>query len=236
MPSLSICCPSMGNHEEAVTSWRDTMSKPWPIRVDDSYDGFLTKCDKAWRETDATVIGYLHSDLYILEHRWDERILAQFNNPDVVVVGVVGAETLAHEDIYKIPYDYRQLARGRVFSNLVDAEAHGATHAGVKKVAVIDSCAVFVRRSFLSRLAGWPVRSYPNSSHCSDLWLCCMAHRYRLSTVMVGITALHRSGGKGARGIEWLEKNFGRDGDKAAHRLAHQLIYDEFRDVLPIGV
>lgn len=236
MPSLSIVCPSMGGHEEAVDSWRDTMSKPWPIRVYDNYDGFLTKCDEAWRETDATVIGYLHSDLFILEHRWDERILEQFNNPDVAVVGVVGAETLAHEDIYKVPYDYRQLARGRVASNLSDAEAHGTVDAGVRKVAVIDSCAVFVRRSFLSRIGGWPVSSYPNSSHCSDLWLCCMARRHNRVTLLVGIKALHRSGGKGARGVEWLETHYGRDGDTAAHRLAHQLIYDEFRDVLPIGV
>lgn len=236
--SLSLFCPSMGGHEAAVTSWEDSMSKPWPIVVDAATDGddagFLTKCDKAWRETDATIIGYLHSDLYILEHGWDQRMLAAFGDPQVAVVGFVGATQLAVSDIYKLPYDYRQLARGDVWSNLVDAGVHGGRDAGTREVAVIDSCAVFVRHEFLARCDGWPVRSYPNSSHCSDLWICCMARRLGRTVRMVGVASSHRSGGRGDTGESWLNQ---RGGDhQKFHQPAHALIYNDFRDILPLRV
>lgn len=237
MSSLSIFCPSTGGHEEAVTTWQDTMSKPWEIVIDDrttgNEAGFLTKCDKAWRETDATIIGYIHSDLTIHETGWDERVRSEFDNPGVSVVGFVGATGLAHEDIYKVPYDFRQLARTDVWSNLTDAEAHGRRDPGSRTVAVLDSCAVFVRRSLLVRSNGWPVADYPNSSHCTDLWICCMARRFNLIVRMVGVSCTHRSGGKGAAGTSWLDQ---RGGDSSIHKQAHTVTYEMFRDVLPIRV
>ncbi len=235
--SLALFCPSTGGHEEAVTTWVDTLSKPWGVTVDaetvgDSA-GFLTKCDKFWRTCDAEIIGYLHSDLYMLEHGWDARILAEFEDKQVAVVGVVGALRLGSDDLYRTPYRFTQLARGDVFSNLTDWEVHGAKESGSRRVAVIDSCGVFVRRMLLARIGGWPVDQYPNSSHCSDLWLCCMAHRYGLNVRMVGVACQHRSGGKGGAGSQWLTD---RGGDDKMHKAAHSLIYSQFRDVLPIRV
>src|SRR5437667_6326856 len=120
MTSMALFCPSCGGHEEAVTTWQDTMSKPWPITVDDRTEGeeagFLTKCDQFWRTCDAGVIGYLHSDMFMLEYGWDQRILREFEDPQVAVVGVVGATQLGRDDLYKTPYDFRQLARADVYS------------------------------------------------------------------------------------------------------------------------
>jgi len=213
------------------------MSKPWPIRVDATTEGedagFLRKCEAAWKQTDATVIGYLHSDLFIHENNWDVRVMQQFDDPRVAVVGFVGATGLAHEDIYKVSYAYTQLARSDVWSNLSDAEAHGQRETGARRVAVIDSCAVFVRRDVLSRLGGWSVDRYPNSSHCSDLWICCAVHRLGLSVHMVGISCTHRSGGRGATGESWLAE---RGGDRSMHQEAHVKLYEDMRDVLPIRI
>lgn len=235
--SLALFCPSMAGHEAAVISWGDTMARPCQIAVDARVDGddagFLTKCDRAWRQTDATIIGYMHSDMYLLEHRWDQRVLAEFGDPQVAVVGFVGATRLAVDDIYKLPYDYRQLARADVWSNLTDAEVHGGRDAGSRQVAVVDSCAVFVRRQFLERIGGWPAREYPNSSHCSDLWICLMAARHGMQVRMVGVAASHRSGGRGSAGEGWLNA---RGGDAAMHRRAHDLIYDQFRPELPLRI
>jgi len=219
--SLALFCPSTGGHEEAVTSWSDTMSKPWPITVDAETQGdsagFLTKCDKFWRTCDVEIIAYLHSDLYLLEKGWDQRIIDAFSDAQTAVVGVVGARNLGTEDIYRVPYDFRQLARGNVFSNLTDWEVHGGHETGSRQVAVVDSCAVFVRRQLLVRCDGWPVRQYPNSSHCSDLWICCIAHRCGFVSRMVGVACQHRSGGKGEAGSQWLTD---RGGDDKMHKAA----------------
>jgi len=213
------------------------MAKPWEITVDSETigdsAGFLTKCDKFWRTCDAEIIAYLHSDLYMLEKGWDTRIIDAFSDAQTAVVGVVGARNLGTEDIYRTPYDFRQLARGDVWSNLTDWSSHGKQEVGSRQVAVIDSCAVFVRRSVLSRLAGWPVGTYPNSSHCSDLWLCCSVHRLGGVVQMVGIAAQHRSGGKGEAGSQWLDE---RGGDVAMHRAAHKVTYEMFKDTLPLRV
>jgi hypothetical protein len=235
--SLSIACASMGNHEAAVTSWQDTMSKPLDIVIDATTEGddagFLVKCDKAWRQTNADVIGYLHSDLFIMERGWNERVTEEFSDPRVAVVGFVGATQLGADDLYKIPFDLHQLARADVFSNLTDWEVHGKHETESRTVAVIDSCAVFARRDFLARLGGWPVSTYPNSSHCSDLWLCCQCARLGYMVRIVGVRATHRSGGRGDVGEHWLNQ---RGGDHTMHRRAHELIYHDFRDVLPVRI
>lgn len=232
-----LFCPSMGGHEAAVTSWQDTMTKPWTVVVDDRVSGeeagFLTKCNAALDDTNATVVGFIHSDFFILEHGWDERVLAEFEDEQVAVIGFVGAKRLGTNDLGKVPYDLRQLARGEVISNLSDWEVHGENETGSCAVAVVDSCAVFVRRAFLGRLGGWPVARYPNNAHCSDLWVCCAAHRDGFSVNMVGVACTHRSGGKGEVGSKWLEEH---GGDAAHHRAAHRLLYDEFARILPIRV
>lgn len=235
--TLCVVCPSTGGHEEAVESWQSNQSVATKVALYDATEGdeagFLTKCDKAWRENEADVIGYLHSDLFIHEKDWDVRVLKEFENPNVGVVGFVGATGLASDDIYKIKYDYRQLARENVYSNLTDADVHGQRFAESREVAVVDSCAVFVRRGLLSRCGGWPIHQYPNSSHCSDLWICCIARRHNSLVRVVGVSCTHRSGGKGDAGTKWLND---RGGDEKLHRDAHKLIYNDFRDVLPIRI
>ena len=129
--TLELFCPSTGGHTNAVASWQATMSQAWPITVDAETNGeaagFLSKLQKGYENATADVIGYLHSDLTIHEKSWDVRVLREFEWPTVAVVGFVGGTQLGHNDIYKICYDFRQLARGDVWSNLTDAEAHGQT-------------------------------------------------------------------------------------------------------------
>lgn len=236
--SLTVVCPAMGPVSPAVRqSWLDTMSKPWDLheygatRGEDA--GFLTKCERARHATNADVIAYFHSDLTIHEHRWDRRVLAAFADPNVAVVGFVGATGLGHENIYKVPYAYTQLARYDVWSNLTDAEVHGGRETGIRRVAVVDSCAVIVRRKFLDRLDGWPLASYPNTSHCSDLWVCCHSHRMGYLVRMVGIACTHASGGRGVAGTDWLNA---RGGDELLHRQAHRVLYEDMRGILPIRI
>jgi hypothetical protein len=227
----------MGQHERAVRSWKKTMSRPWPVKVlaktTREEAGFLSKCDQGWRNSKADIIGYLHSDLIIHEFGWDVRVLHEFANEKVAVVGIVGAMQLASDDIYKVRYDFKQLARADVYSNLTDFAAHGKRETGTCRVAVVDSCAVFVRSSFLGEIGGWPIASYPNNSHCSDLWLSCSAHRHSYLVHLVGIEATHSSGGKGEAGVKWCNEH---GGDDVMHKRAHRICYEDFRDVLPVRI
>lgn len=234
---LSVLCPSTGGHEANVAGWQTQAHTSPFIAVDDTIEGddagFLVKCQKFYAARHEEILGYLHSDLTIHESGWDCRVLEEFRDPKVGVVGFVGAARLGSPDVYRTPYSYLQLARYDVLSNLTDAEVHGRREPGTKPVAVVDSCAVFVRRSLLARVGGWPVATYPNNAHCSDLWVCAMAHRYGLRTLVVGVSCTHASGGKGQVGSRWLEEH---GTDIVMHRAAHEQLYDDFRGILPIEV
>ena len=235
--TLEVVCPSMGGHVAALESWQKHATREHTYTVDittcGEHAGFLYKCQKGYEESTADVIGYLHADLTIHEKGWDDRVLKEFEWPTVAVVGFVGATRLGHDDIYRVPYDFRQLARGDVWSNLTDAEAHGQRDSGSRPVVVLDSCAIFVRREFLKRVGGWPIGRLPNTSHCSDLWICATAARLGRQVRMVGVSCTHASGGKGASGSKWLDA---RGGDTLLHRRAHEQVYELLRGVLPLRV
>src|SRR5882724_10655296 len=148
---LSVCCPSVGGHEKAMKGWiKLAVTEPPVVALTDTEGkqaGFLSKLQHFWECEPNEVLCYLHSDLTIHSKGWDAQILAEFEDPSVAVVGFVGALELGHRDIYKIPYDYRQLARADVWSNLTDWSSHGQQLTAPCSVAVVDSCAVAVRKS-----------------------------------------------------------------------------------------
>jgi len=240
--TMAIACASLGGHEAARTSWLDTMSKPWPIVVDETRvgerAGYLTKAALLAEMTgNADLIVYLHSDTFTLAHGWDETVIQEFADERVAVAGFFGAKRLGARDIYKLPYDYRQLARADCWSNMTDAEAHGRRTTDAQDVAVIDSFACIVRRSFLNACGGWPVASYP-PNHFSDLWISLQAHRAGMRVRLIPIACAHKGGGTDLGGFDyaaWAATTKWRD-NHAMHRTGSRMIYDEFRDVLPVEV
>lgn len=195
--------------------------------------GYLGMCQIALEGSDADIIAYLHCDLDILEPCWEQRVLAEFSSPDVMAVGFGGATELAHEDIYKLPYDYRQLARAGYRSNDVEAEAHGIRIAGTCNVAVLDSFALFIRREHLLAAGGWPIDRY-EPSHCGDTWLCMTAARMGKRVRVVGVSCQHFSGGRGTAYGKWLQR-IGKT-DEEMHRKNHRTLYEEGRGTLPLRI
>ena len=237
--TLEICCPSTGGHEAAVLSWVEHASQEHPLMVLDAIEGeqagYLQKVDFATRSSHADILAFFHSDLIIHEDDWDLRVLKCFEDPDVAVAGFGGALRHGHPDLYRTPYDYRQLARDGWLSNLSDAEVHGTRETGVREVAVVDSFSIIIRRSFLTRVGGWPVGEYP-PSHVSDYWACCMAHKLGLKVMAIGVSCTHASGGVRGDGRfdypKWIAgTKWGSDAN--CHAIGHKLIYEQFRDVLP---
>ena len=242
---MLIACPSTGGHEPALQSWCDTITSDPGIvfAVEDTIEGpgagYLQKVDLIHRESPPTdLICYFHSDLFIQQAAWDEMVQYEFRDPSVVVASFCGAFWHGTDDIYRRPYDFRQLARHHFVSNMDNAEAHGRRLLTACNVAVVDSMAIIVRRSFLDEIGGWPVNRYP-PSHCSDYYLCLMAHKRGRKVRYIPVAVSHAGGGtKGdgrfdyaawIAGTKWMS-------DDNCHKLGHWLIYHDFRNILPVRV
>jgi len=197
--------------------------------------GFLAKLQKGYEESTADLLAYFHSDLFIHEEGWDERVLSEFNDESVGIVGFGGGKRLGSPDIFKLPYKLQQLARFDFVSNLTDAPTHGRRNRNEEDIAVVDSFALIIRRSLLTKVGGWPVATYP-PMHMSDTWACLMARRYGYRVRMVGVSCTHKSGGVKGDGKfsygDW-QKEIGMT-DSQMHTKSHELIYRDFRDVLPV--
>lgn len=180
------------------------------------------------------VIGYLHSDLEIHEKGWDERVLREFEDESVGVVGFGGALRHGRPDIYKVPYEPAQLARDGYRSNVTDAEDHGERFEGSCGVAVLDGFALFVRPELLEKAGGWPVDHLV--FHCYDYWICLIAHRFGRRVRLAGVKCTHHGGRTSTRDeYQGKLRDMGTS-DQGVHEEAHRWIYGEFRDVLPVEV
>ena len=180
------------------------------------------------------VLAYIHDDVRIDDPNWQERVLAEFEHPQVGVVGFGGAIRHGTADIYKTPYRLQQLARDGYLSNVDDAEAHGTRYEGSQDVAVLDGFCLCVRRELLVKAKGWPVDHL--KFHCYDYWLACMAHRLGYSVRMVGVPCKHFGGRTSVSPAyqKWCEEQ--GTTDLKIHEDSHRWCYTEFKDVLPYWI
>ncbi len=180
----------------------------------------------------ADVLIYVHDDVTIHEKGWMPSVIDMFEQMNATVVGLGGATSLGHPDLYKRPYRLADMARGGYVSNQADWQIHGEREQGFKKVAVVEAFFMAVRRDFLLSIGGWPVNHL--SHHCLDLWLACEAARAQKDSYMVGCSVTHHGGGSSTKPIytqaKWLQGGtLERD-----HQAPHEWLYDTYRDVLPI--
>jgi hypothetical protein len=197
-----------------------------------------------FEESPEAILGFVHDDVVCLEDGWDMRVLKEFEDSNVGLVGLGGALGLGDEDIYKTPYRLSQLARHTFLSNMREAEAHGQRFTGDCDVACFDGFALFVRRKVLEGSkwwlntigpegrvleqcgSGWPVGT-PVNYFMYDAWISCEARRQGWKSRLVGVECDHL-GGKSTGLGQVMD---GRDFEKA-----HEYIYETCRDVLPMRV
>ncbi len=210
--------------ETAIASW----DWPWTI-VMDGTQGMMKAYDQAWREHDYDVLAYFHDDLILKgPWAWSWRVMKELDDPSVGLVGFGGALRHGRDDLYKTPYDYRQLGRVDYLSNTDDAEVHGTRFEGACDVAVLDGFALIVRRAILEKAGGWPLDT-PIGYSLYDYWLSCETRRQGYRIRLLGLPCVHLGG----RTAVALGK---ANGSGDAHEKAHRYIYDTCRDVLPVRV
>lgn len=238
--TFAICVATMSEETlpGSITTFRDCRSTelmPYPIVVKhnsaESNAGLIGSYNDLYENTPNDILAFIHDDVICREKGWDERVLAEFDDPNVGVVGFGGALQHGSPLLYKTPYVLQQLARFDYRSNVDDAELHGERFKGACDVAVLDGFALVVRRDLLVRGGGWP--RVAGGFHCYDYAICALAHRFRYRVRMVGI-ACHHLGGRTSttpQYQEWAQRQ--GVNDQEVHTMSHRWIYDEYSDVLP---
>jgi GT2 family glycosyltransferase len=180
------------------------------------------------------IIAYVHDDVTVYSHDWCKRVVAEFSDPKVAIVGFGGATGIGVPGIYKTRYEITQLQRINYASNMQDWETHGSYEAGSRDVAVVDGFFMAVRTSFLKEIGGW--KWFPHNFHNYDNALCLMAHRHGYKVRMVGVECRHHGGGTSTSPeyAEWCREN-GTTMERE-HEAPHRWMYEEFRDLLPLRV
>ena len=131
-------------------TWADQSLDPFTRRVIKGKP-LLEAYQEGLETTVEPILGYCHDDVVVEERGWDRRMLAEFDDPEVGLVGFAGGHGLGDLDIYEKPYQLIQLARRGMRSNMRDAEQHGQRFIGECDVASLDGFAMFVRREVLAR-------------------------------------------------------------------------------------
>lgn len=181
-------------------------------------------------QRDYNILAFFHDDLIIHDPAWAARILAEFEDPAVGLVGFGGALGHGSPALYREPYDYHQFGRSGFLSNMRDAEAHGKRFTGSCDVAVLDGFALIVRREVLEQAGGWPLDT-PIGYVCYDYWLSCMTRRLGYRIRLCGVACDHLGG------QTFVKLGLGQDPKHWQQYLAsHRYIYDTFADVLPYEV
>jgi glycosyltransferase involved in cell wall biosynthesis len=208
---------------ECIGTWYGTATDAHQIIVI-ANRGVVDAYQECFERSDADVLAYIHDDVIISEQGWDQRVLKEFEDPTVGLVGFFGAKAHGDPQMYTKPYQLTQLGRAGCLSNMTDAEHHGQRFTGATDVAVLDAFAMFVRREVLEKAGGWPVNTAVDYIGI-DYWISCMTRRVGYRIRVVGIECQHLSGGSNGKNVVPIR-----------FEDAHRYIYDEFKDVLPARV
>lgn len=189
--------------------------------------------------TGSKFIFYSHNDVSMLEYGWDEkinRILSSLDN--VGVAGMFGAKKIGTDDIYRTPYDFRQLMRGDCVTTASMADGHGSRPltSESERIIVLDGYSLICSRKMIQHPKAMNGRfdhgSFP-PHHMYDIDICVTSHYAGFRNFVIDVDCIHHGGATSTR-EKWAEK-MGTT-DLAVHRKAHEIFYEKWRNKLPITI
>ena len=212
------------SYKECVQSWFDTATTPLTEITVAKMD-LVTAYQEGFKLSVQNILGFVHDDTKIYEHGWDQRVLAEFDDPQVGLVGFGGAPGFCHPNLR--PDNYSQGAMGRIGfrSNMRNAEVHGSRMTGAENAMILDGFAMFVRREVLEKAGGWPVET-PISYFMYDAWLCCVVRELGYKIRIVGVDCDHLGGRSTG-----MNPNLKPNSEEA-----HRYVYERFQQILPAMV
>ena len=182
---------------DCVKTWRNNASRKYPEFIVYGKN-VLEAYQECWMESQDfehsdPILAYCHDDLRIEEKDWDLRVLKQFDDPNVGMVGFGGGLGYCKPYLYTEPFNINNMVRSGFRSNLRNAEDHGERFTGECDCSVLDGYALFVRRSILDKVGGWPVDK-PIGYWLYAEWLCCETRRQGYRIRIVGVDCEHLQG------------------------------------------
>lgn len=208
---------------KCVNSWYRTAVYPCSSRI--IYDMNVVQAyQQAYETTTQPIIAMIHDDVEISELGWDERVMRQFDDPKVGLVGFAGALGHGRPEMYTAPFDIANMVRLHFMSNMRTAEQHGHRFTGECDAAVLDGLALIVRRSVLDKCGGWPVAA-PYGFWMYGEWLCCETRRQGYKIRLVGVACDHLGG-----------KTSSMSNVQDDYYLAHHYFWEHNADVMPYEV
>lgn len=208
--------------------YRPDFMKPEDVMIWNTKEfnlGVVGSYQEIYESTDEDIIAYIHDDVEIYEEGWKEKVLREFEDPRIGIVGFGGALVHGMQDMYKTHYRVSSMVRRFYRSNVNDAEVHGERYTGSCDVAVLDGFALIVRRTFLDRIMGFTRFACDFFNY--DYALCAFARRYGYKCRLVGIEC-HHFGGRTS--VNNVVKNIV---NQEEYDKAHRWFYEEFKDVMP---
>jgi GT2 family glycosyltransferase len=218
--TIGIATKLWDDWQKCVDSWDRTAFFPHRQIVVPNRE-ILDAYQTIYQNTNDPVIGYIHDDVYIYEKGWDQRVLGEFNDPKVGLVGFGGALGHGTPNLYTVPYHLPNLARQHFMSNMRSAEMHGMRFPSKRDVAVLDGFALFVRRPILDTVGGWDMKA---TYFMYAEWLCCEVRRQGYRIRLVGVDCEHLGGRSSTAGL------------KDDYQEAHRYFYERNRDVMPYRI
>ncbi len=185
------------------------------------------------------IVCCLHDDVEILEPGWDQTVKEVFYNmPNVGHAGFGGAMGVGSADIYQAEYNPMQLARIGFASNMRDAESHGRRTDTIEYAACFDGFSLIGRMSFL--LQAWmKLNDLGLIHHAYDTAMGLLAIRGKWRSVIIPVKCHHQGGVTAVLSPKyqaWAEEKNPGQGDAGFWQAAHRIVYEEFKDELPVMV
>jgi len=188
---------------------------------------------------DEEILAFMHSDVTDLALNWMSQVEFFFDaHPNCGLLGFGGALRLGSPDIYKRPYQLQQLARFGYFSAQRDWHLHGGFLEMPMRVAVLDGFCLCFRLQAYEEMGGWDrILDMGLMFHGYDTAACCMMARLGWETWALPIKCWHRGAAASISSEydRWLKAQ-GINGDAEVHEKAHKVLYNCFKDVLPLEV
>jgi len=186
--------------------------------------------------SNADILAFLHDDVDVHDPDWMDKVALFFEwFPKVGLAGFGGAMGLGTDDIYKRPYDFRQLARLSYLSNQDGWEVHGHHLDQAHRCTMLDGFALIFRREAYEEMGGWQrLLDLGLTFHMYDFAACCEMERHGWEVWMLPIACIHHGGGTSiTREYDAWLRSRGIAGDSEIHARAHEICYEEYRAVLP---